>query len=274
MTDDPNRMLAVAREAAEAAGAIQLEHFETLAPDEIHHKGAIDLVTVADTASERAIVDRLRAAFPDHAIVAEEGGEAAASNTDAPRWYVDPLDGTTNYVHGFPLFGASIACWSATGEPLVGVVHAPYLRETFHAVRGGGAFLGDRRLSVTPVDRLDEAVLATGFAYGRKTLAANNVANFDAMILDVRGIRRGGSAALDLAYVAAGRLDGMWEPWLNAWDVAAGILLVREAGGLVTDFTGGGDPLHGRAIVAAGPRLHPQIRAKLVEGPGLAGDTE
>ncbi|MBN2491608.1 MAG: inositol monophosphatase [Planctomycetes bacterium] len=262
--------LKFARELALAAGGILMRHHEALAPAEIGRKGPIDMVTVADRESEALVAARLRARFPDHVIVAEESAALAGPfPPEVPRWYVDPLDGTTNYVRGFPFFAVSIACWRGD-EPLVGVVHAPYLEETFTAARGAGAYLGGRRLRVTCTAALEEALLATGFHYDRRTLAANNVRNFNNLILEVRGIRRTGSAAMDLAYVAAGRLDGFWEPHLNAWDVAAGILLVQEAGGRVTDFAGGRDFLEGRSIVAAGPALHERIRERLVEGPGIS----
>lgn len=277
---DPLALSVLAREIAEEAGAVLMRHHERLRPDQIDRKGRIDMVTVADHESEELIKQRLATAAPGHLIVAEESAPEAgalpvdAMPADVPRWYVDPLDGTTNFVRGFPFFAVSMACWLG-GEPLAGVVHAPYLGETFYAARGEGAFLeerrqGTRRLAVTATDRLEDAILATGFHYDRKTLVANNVGNFTNLILDVRGVRRAGAAAIDLAYVAAGRLDGFWEPYLSAWDVAAGILLIREAGGVVTDFSGGDDYLHGRSLVAAGPALHGLIRDRLVEGPGIS----
>jgi len=252
------------------AGEILLRHHESLKPGDVDRKGRIDMVTVADRVSETHIKDRIRAAFPDHVIVAEESspGDVGAA-VDVPRWYVDPLDGTTNFVNGLPVFGVSIACWQGD-VPQAAVVHAPYLGETWRAARGQGAFLGDRRLHVTGVDQLEDAVIATGFHYDRKTQKANNVGNFNNLILEVRGLRVNGSAALDLAYVAAGRLDGFWEAYLGTWDVAAGILLVKEAGGRVTDFTGGNDSLCGGSIVAAGPVLHGRILERLVEGPGIS----
>jgi myo-inositol-1(or 4)-monophosphatase len=270
---DLQRWLEFARDVALEAGGVLMRHYEALAPEDISRKGRIDMVTVADHASEALVTARLRERFPDHVIVAEESAAAGTGPfpRDVPRWYVDPLDGTTNYVRGFPFFAVSIACWRGD-EPLVGVVHAPYLEETFTAARGAGARLGERRLRVTSTATLEEAVLATGFHYDRRTLVANNIANFNNLILEVRGIRRAGSAAIDLAYVAAGRLDGFWEPHLNAWDVAAGALLIEEAGGRVTDFAGGRDFLHGRSIVASGPALHDRIRERLVEGPGIDPD--
>ncbi|MHC5212895.1 MAG: inositol monophosphatase family protein, partial [Planctomycetota bacterium] len=175
---------------------------------------------------------------------------------------VDPLDGTVNFSQAHPFFAVSIALYDGD-RPLVGVVHAPRLGETFAAAAGRGAHLDGRRLAVSTKTRLLDSVLATGFAYRRTELADNNVGHFDDMILRVRGLRRGGSAALDLAYVAAGRLDGHWEPHLNAWDVAAGALLVLEAGGRVSTMDGGDGWLHGDSILAAGPGLHGPMAAVL-----------
>ena len=251
----------VALEAARAAGEILLASFEHLDPTRIGAKSAArDLVTEADLASERCLVERLRAAFPRHAIEAEEAVRDEPS--DAPRWFLDPLDGTVNFVHGLPSFAVSLGLW-ADGAPEVAVVHAPRLAETFHAVRAGGAFLGERRLAVSRASTLAESVLATGFPYRRADPRTNNVANFTALILEVRDLRRLGSAALDLAYVAAGRFDGYWELGLAPHDVAAGALLVREAGGRVSDLAGGEDWLRGGQVAAAGPGLHTTLLQRL-----------
>jgi myo-inositol-1(or 4)-monophosphatase len=252
----------VALEAARAAGDVLLEMLGRLDPARLGRKSAArDLVTEADLAAERILVARLRAELPGHAIESEEAVRDAAS--DGPRWFLDPLDGTVNFVHRIPCFAVSLGLFVG-GEPEVAVVHAPRLGETFHAVRGGGAFLGVERLRVSECASLGEAILATGFPYRRNELAQNNLANFANLFLDVRDLRRMGSAALDLAYVAAGRFDGFWELHLAPHDVAAGALLVREAGGRVTDVDGGEDWLRGGHVVAAGPGLHALLRARLV----------
>jgi myo-inositol-1(or 4)-monophosphatase len=223
-----------------------------------------DLVTAADLAAEAAIVARLRAEFPDHAIEAEESTRDARD--DRPRWFVDPLDGTVNYVHGLPAYCVSIALWHR-GAPLVAVVHAPALRERFWAVRGGGACAelldGEGSPCAPPVplatsacDALDDALVATGFAYKRNELANPNVGNFAHLVLRLRDVRRCGSAALDLAWTASGRLDGYWELHLSPHDVAAGGLLVLEAGGVVSDARGGGDWLRAGHILAAPSTMH------------------
>jgi myo-inositol-1(or 4)-monophosphatase len=254
----------VALTAARAAGAGLLATLGRLDPARIGTKSAArDLVTEADVTSERILVAALRRAFPAHAIESEEEVKDAADGR--PRWFLDPLDGTVNYVHRLPFFAVSMGLW-VDGVPEVAVVHAPALGETFHAVRGGGAFLGDERLAVRPTRTLGEAILATGFPYRRAELRPNNLENFSALFLECRDLRRFGSAALDLAYVAAGRLDAYWELWLAPHDVAAGALLVREAGGKVTDLDGGEQWLRGGHILAAGAELHALLRPRLVHG--------
>lgn len=260
-SEERARALAVAHAAAREAGAILMSHFERLDPSRIGQKSAArDLVTEADLASERCLVARLRAAFPAHAIESEEAVRDAPSA--GPRWFLDPLDGTVNFVHGLPPFAVSLGLL-VDGRPEVAVVHAPRLGETFHAVREGGAFLGERRLAVSQAATLAESVLATGFPYLRQDPRTNNVENFRSLILDVRDLRRMGSASLDFAYVAAGRFDGLWELGLQPHDVAAGTLLVREAGGLVSDLDGGEAWLRSGHVVAAGPTLHRILRPRL-----------
>jgi myo-inositol-1(or 4)-monophosphatase len=254
-------ILGVAESAAREAGVILLEHYGHLDRAAIRSKSAArDLVTAADIASERALVARLRAAFPGHAIEAEEEVKDAAD--DRPRWFLDPLDGTVNFVHGIPAFSVSMGLFLGR-KPLVAVVHVPKLGETFTARAGGGAFLDGRAIHVSDAETLGECVLATGFPYRRNELANNNVANFDRLILEIRGIRRMGSAAMDLAFVAAGRFDGYWELHLSPHDVAAGALLVREAGGVVTDLLGGDDWLRAGHVVAAGPKIVERIRERV-----------
>ena len=266
MTPDIPRLLAFAEETARSAGEVIRRH-DALAPRPPRLKDTRDPVTEADLASERHIVERIRAAYPEHAIFAEE--ETRDEAGDGLTWYVDPLDGTVNFSQAHPFFCVSLALYEGD-EPLAGVVHAPRLGETFTAGRGLGAHLDGTPLAVSRKDALIDAVLATGFAYRRHELENDNVGHFQDFILDVRGLRRGGSAALDLAYVAAGRLDGYWEPHLNSFDVAAGALLVREAGGVVTDMHGGADWLHGRHIAAGPAALHGQILERLARRLGAA----
>lgn len=255
--------LVVAEAAAREAGAILMQHFGHLDRGRIRSKSAArDLVTAADVESERAIVARLRAAFPDDAIEAEEEVHDAADASGRPRWFVDPLDGTINFVHGLPAFAVSIARYVG-GAPEVAVVHLPRLAETFTAESGKGARLDGEAIFVSETSVLGDAILATGFPYRRNELRHNNLENFGRFFLDVRGMRRMGSAAMDLAFVAAGSFDGFWELHLSPHDVAAGALLVREAGGIVRDADGGEDWLRGGHIVAANAGLFEAIRERV-----------
>ena len=267
MTEPPRGgILRVAEEAARQAGDILLEHFGRLTAEQVGTKSAErDLVTAADVASERCLVERLRAAFPDHAIEAEEEVHDALDSDGErarPRWFLDPLDGTVNFVHRIPAFAVSMGLFVGN-QPSVAVVHAPALGETFVAQRGAGARCNGRPMQVSKTNRLAEAVLATGFPYRRGELEHSNLENFGRFFYDVRGLRRLGSAALDLAWVADGRLDGFWELHLSPHDVAAGALLVREAGGRVSDADGGENWLRGGHLVAAGAGLFESIRERV-----------
>lgn len=260
------RTLTVALDAAREAGVLLMQHFGRLSPAEIASKDVErDLVTAADLAAERSIVAALRARCPGDAIEAEEETHDAR-RAGGRRWFLDPLDGTINFVHQLPAFAVSLALYEDEA-PKVGVVHAPRLGETFWAIAGEGAYLDGKRIATSRGERLADAILATGFPYKRNEYRAagkaDNLENFGRFFHDVRGLRRMGSAAIDLAYVAAGRFDGFWELYLSPHDVAAGALLVREAGGVVTDFDGGEDWLRGASIVAAGRGLHGQIRARV-----------
>lgn len=251
-----------AEAAARAAGAALLQHFGHIDRADVTTKSAArDLVTKADLEAERVLVAHLRRAFPGHAIEAEEEVRDAPDDA-APRWFLDPLDGTVNFVHGVPAFSVSMGLYAGR-EPLVGVVHLPKLGETFTARRGGGCRADGRVVRVSECARLEDALLATGFPYRRNELPNDNVANFDRLVLEIRDIRRLGSAAMDLAYVAAGRFDGYWELHLAPHDVAAGALLVREAGGIVRDARGGEDWLRGGNVVAAGAGIFELLRARV-----------
>lgn len=234
-------------------------------------KGApIDLVTRFDRAAEEVIVAGIRARHPGHRILAEESGalDAAGGAGDgaAPRWIVDPLDGTTNFSHGLPFFSISIAC-EVEGTLRAAVVCAPALGWTFSAVRGGGAFRNGEPVVVSRTAALERALLATGFPYDRRTSEDNNLAQFAALERRVQGVRRAGSAALDLAMVACGWFDGYWEKKLKAWDVAAGILLVQEAGGRVSDYGGGPVDLQRCEVLATNGPLHGLLMEALAQVP-------
>ncbi len=229
----------------------------------IEFKGAINLVTEMDRRAEDLIVRALGQSFPRFAIIAEEGSGHTAESGYA--WYVDPLDGTTNYAHGLPLFCVSLGLVLGS-TPVCGVVYHPMGHEMFTAVRDGGAFLGERRLHVSATAELTNAILATGFPYDIRESDFDNLDHFARFAKTARAIRRMGAAALDLAWTAAGRFDGFWEMKLSPWDCAAGALLCLEAGGIVTDFSGGPfDPIKGQAV-AANPALHPQIIRVIAQG--------
>jgi myo-inositol-1(or 4)-monophosphatase len=215
-------------------------------------KGDYDLVTEADRTSERLIVERLRAHFPTHSIVAEEGGGQEGSSEY--RWYVDPLDGTTNFAHGFPMFNVTLGLERA-GELIAGVVYHPIHDEMFTAEKGGGAFLNSRKIHVSKAARVEDALVATGFP-SRKRHENVNVHFYYQLAMMSHGVRRAGAAALDLAYVACGRLDAFWEFGLHPWDMAAGVLLVREAGGTVSDMHGGPFHIRGPHTLADNSALH------------------
>jgi myo-inositol-1(or 4)-monophosphatase len=243
----------LAEQLAREAGRIQKERYETAI--EVRTKSTtIDLVTEVDHACEAHIVGALERARPDDAILAEEGGGDDHAGARW-RWIIDPVDGTTNYAHGYPRFCVSIGV-ECEGVRSVGVVYDPLLDELFMAVRGEGATLNGRPLRVSGATRLDQSLLATGFAYDVRRNPRDNVNHFIAFLKHSRALRRDGSAALDLCYVAAGRFDGFWELRLHAWDVAAGLLMVEEAGGRVSDLSGAAPPHSGAECLASNGHIH------------------
>jgi myo-inositol-1(or 4)-monophosphatase len=252
-----------AREAvqiARDAGAILRDRFGQ--PHEVRFKGTIDLVTEADRAAEDLIADRLRTVCPEHDLLCEEGSVGATPGA-MYRWVVDPLDGTTNFAHGLPTFAVSIALEDA-GVPVVGVVYDPMRDELFVARKGGGATLNGTPILVSAADRLIASMLVTGFSYdfARRAHQAEVWRNF---LTRVQAIRQTGSAALNLCYIAAGRLDGYWERGLSPWDVAAGAVIVTEAGGMVTDMRGGAFRSDDREILASNGKLHGNMLAVIAE---------
>jgi myo-inositol-1(or 4)-monophosphatase len=245
--------LETAVQIAREAGTLLSHYLERRVGFEL--KGDYDLVTEADRASEQLIVDRLRSYFPSHSIVAEEGGNHEGLSNF--RWYVDPLDGTTNFAHGFPVFNVTLALEQA-GELICGVVFDPTRQELFTAERGGGAFLNNHRIRVSAVKRLDDTLVATGFPSRNRHLNVN-VHFYHQLAMITHGVRRAGSAALDLAYVACGRLDAFWEFGLKPWDMAAGILLTQEAGGTSSDMKGGKVDLSGAHLLTDNGHVHQEM---------------
>lgn len=255
MTD----FLEFALNTARHAGRLLCDHFHRR--HTIRRKSSdIDLVTEADLASERLIVQAIRARFPQHTILSEEGlGDLQQVVGESEwLWIVDPLDGTVSYAHGFPLWGVSLAL-AERGQVQVGVTYDPLRDDLFWAKRGGGAWRNGRRVRVSDTARLRDALVATGFAYKRATLADNNLAEFAAMMPRVQGVRRAGAAVIDLALLAAGALDAYWELHLQPWDWAAGWLLIEEAGGVVTDLDGGPWSLACDRMAASNGALHDEL---------------
>ncbi len=248
-----NTYLDIAQEIAREAASVLVSYSERRIGYSV--KGEFDLVTEADMASDRLVVERLRTRFPSHSIVAEESGTHESASEF--RWYIDPLDGTANFAHGFPVYSVSIGLERA-GEMIAGVVYDPGRDEMFAAERGAGAWLNNRRMRVSAAARLSECLVATGFP-SRKRHNNVNVHFFYQMAMASHGVRRCGSAALDLAYVACGRLDVFWEFGLNPWDTAAGVLLVTEAGGARTDMRGAPHSLGSPHLVTDNGRVHEEV---------------
>jgi len=248
-------MLNIAIRAARSAGNIiirSLQHVEHL---EVTTKGRNDFVTDVDRLAEQEIISVIHKSYPDHAILAEESGEQGDSET---IWVIDPLDGTANFLHGFPHYCVSIGVM-VRGRIEHGVIYDPLREELFTASRGAGAQLNDRRLRVTKQKTLAGSLIATGFPFKYHEHFPAYLATFNAVFPEVSDLRRGGSAALDLAYVAAGRVDAYWELGLQKWDLAAGILLIEEAGGVVSDFTGGENHIEHGNLVAGNFNIHQQL---------------
>ncbi len=251
---DIDKYLKAAIEAAHQAGRMLKENIGKFT--EIHFKGAVDLVTNFDNESQKMLFARLSSAFPEHGFLAEEGLREAKHSEFL--WIIDPLDGTTNYAHSFPVFCVSIAL-ARKKEAVCGVVYDPMREETFTAARGEGAFLNGKKIMVSPVGDLNESLIATGFPYDIRTSEVNNIVHFNNFLTRAQAIRRCGSAAIDLCHVACGRFDGFWELKLSPWDVAAGALIVAEAGGRVTDFQGRGLDIFGSEILASNGVIHKQM---------------
>lgn len=251
----------IASEIAREAGQETLRYFQQSSL-KIKNKGVFDVVTEGDTAAEAIVTRAIMEHFPEHHIIGEEGGGMGADKASAQyAWHIDPIDGTTNYAAGIPYYSVSIALADRDNNVLVGVVYNPVTQELFSAAAGHGATLNDEPMHVTPLtESLEDAVLATGFPYHRATNPDNNINRFNAIEMNVRAVRCLGSAALDLSYVASGRLSGYWESFLNSWDCYAGILLVREAGGTVTDYDGQESGLTGRTLIATNGKIHAALK--------------
>ena len=242
------------KSAAKEAGEFIKENSDNFGSAQF--KGRVDMVTKVDLGAEKIILDKIHENYPEHSIITEE-----SDNIDAfsdYRWIIDPLDGTTNFVHSFPFFCVSIGL-EYKGEIVMGVVFNPMLDEFFFAEKGNGAFLNDKSIHVSKNDTLNRTILATGFPYVISDKFDRNMELFSKIYRQTQGVRRAGSAAIDLCYVACGRFDGFWEFELNPWDVAAGSIIVEEAGGKITDFQGGNNFIYGREIMATNGLIHEEL---------------
>lgn len=250
-------MLNIATQAALQASKVILKFVDQIDKVEVAEKNQNDLVTQVDQLSEATIIEHIKKAYPNHTILAEESGRQGAENSDY-CWIIDPLDGTKNFVHGVPHFAISIAL-SYKDKLEIGVVYDPIRQELFTATRGQGAYLNSRRIRVSQTKKLDQALIGTGFPFRDKHHLGPYLNTFQTIFPKASGIRRAGAAALDLAYVAAGRLDGFWESCLKPWDMAAGVLMIKEAGGIVSDYHGEGHYLEHGNIVAGNPKTHKEL---------------
>lgn len=253
--------LGTAEEAARTGGNILMSHFGR--PLDIEFKGDANLVTVADRLSEDAIVSIITGSYPGHQIMAEEG--TTNNNISEYRWIIDPLDGTTNFAHSFPLFAVSIGL-ELEGKMVMGVVYDPVRGECFTAMDGCGAYLNGRAIHVSDVETLDRSLLATGFPYDRRINPDEYLFHFREFLKTAQEIRRPGAATIDMCYVASGRFDGFWEPKLQPWDIAAAAVIVKEAGGRLSDYKGGEFSIYGKETVASNGKIHGEMLDVLREG--------
>ncbi len=246
-----DEFLTTAIEACKQSGAIQMDRRKQVR--QIDFKGAINLVTDVDKACEQTIIQVIQGQYPNHDILAEEGG---GKRTDSDyKWVIDPLDGTTNYAHGYPLFATSIAL-EHHGEIVLAAVYEPNLKELFTAIKGQGAYLNGEKIKASKTLQLEHALLSTGFAYNIREVQRNNIPEFNRFLLKARAIRRDGVASTDLCYIACGRFDGFWELELYPWDVAAGMLILQEAGGKVSNYSGKDFSIYDKEIVASNGLIH------------------
>jgi myo-inositol-1(or 4)-monophosphatase len=241
---------------ARAAGDI-LKHYMSR-EKQVELKGRANLVTIADKESEALIISRIRDRFPSHAILAEESGASGSADSSKGKWIIDPLDGTTNFAHQYPFFCVSIG-FEQAGEIRCGAVYDPWRDEMFSASQGAGSFMNGQRLHVSEADTLRSSLIMTGFPYGFREKVKTAMTQFEGFMVESQAVRRGGSAALDMCYIAIGRVDGFWEMDLHPWDTAAGQTIIEEAGGRVTDFSGGKFSVYGKQTLASNGKIHEEM---------------
>lgn len=259
---DNEKIFQVAKEAALKAGTYLKESYKDVQRPEVEFKGEIDLVTKFDRESQEIIYNILTSNFPNHSILGEE--DLSVEKEKELLWLIDPLDGTTNFAHSLPVFSVSIAFF-VEGQPQVGVVYVPILNEMFYAVHKSGAFLNQKKITVSEEKDLGNSLLATGFPYDCRESKQNNLGNFSKFLVKARAIRRWGVASIDLSYVACGRFEGFWEPKLKPWDTAAGMLILQEAGGKVTDYSGNPFNPFKKEILASNGHIHNRMMQVILE---------
>jgi len=258
-----DNLLEIAKIAATEAGKILLEHFGKIDKSDIRNKSKNDFLSFVDEGSEKKIIEIIRSSFPDHEILAEESGTDEIKNPY--RWIIDPLDGTTNYLHSIPVFAVSIAV-EFENEIIAGVVYNPIQKEMFWAEKGNGAFCNGLPISVSSTSSLDESLIATGFPFKSKHLLKDYLGVFKNIFEHSIGARRLGAAAIDLAYVASGKFDGFWEIGLKPWDMAAGVILITEAGGTITDFWSKPNFMNSSYVIATNSKIHESIGEIIRDG--------
>jgi len=248
--------LEFAIELARAAGEV-LKHYMSR-EKRVELKGRANLVTIADKEAEALIIGLIQQRYPNHAILAEESGSSGPASATEGKWIIDPLDGTTNFAHQYPFFSVSIG-FEQAGRMVCGAVYDPWRDEMFSGARGLGSFVNGVRMQVSDVESLRSALIMTGFAYNFRDRLRHAMSQFEAFLVESQAVRRGGSAALDMCYTALGRVDGFWEMDLQPWDTAAGVVILEEAGGRVTDFSGGEFSIYGNQMIASNGRLHEEM---------------
>ncbi len=248
------------KELGRTASNILMNYYGKI--DKYEFKGKVDILTEADKECEKAVIEKIKAQFPKDSVLAEESGKTA-ENKGEFLWIIDPLDGTTNFAHGYPFFAFSCAV-QKNGETFAALVEIPFLKETFFAIKGEGAFLNEKKIEVSKVSELRKSLLVTGLPYFRAQVVDDLLSKMKKAVLNGQGLRRGGAAAVDLCYIACGRLDGYFEIGLKPWDTAAGVLIVEEAGGKVTDYSGGKFSIYGREIVATNSLIHDELIEKVL----------